>query len=640
MPFFLNPFAFAAFAAVPVLIGIYYLRNRYRRRVVSSLILWQGIIKGKEGGRKRDQLQLPWLFILEILAIILLALASTQPYFRFSSGRIPVSVVLDDSFSMLAKSTDDSGEILSVRERAIKELEELIDQNVYEFEFVLAGENPVRIGESVVTSRGQLEKVLLDWKCQQSSAGLNDALQQVKNMHSDQSRILVFTDHVPEFKALEGDPVLRWVSLGSPEENVAISFASRNSSNRDNATEEQLLIKLERFSPNEDEGAKTVGIEIKDQKDDSVLARSSCELAPQSSKEVRLNLPGSTRDRDLKIEIEDDAVSSDNHITLLAESPPELSVFLAIDDKNYRKYWLDALQVIPNVKVNNKSSIESHIVITQNRFELKNEQWHIYCPKQKKPIGFAGPYALSNGHPLTNGLPINNAIWAATPARDQELNPEIENERKSGSGDDEADDSETGFSNAGKLSVIRSGQTDLVTETLLPNKSRRIQINLEPGFSTIHLSPPSWLVMVVNLVKWREANLHGPEFKNTWRNSQSVHFPVDIQEAKVTTPGGEKYSVQVFDGRAKIETFENGVWQVEYSPDSESNEKPVVWQWSYFSMSAHESDLSDSETEIFDNWIELETETRVYYQPFAWLFGVIGLGFFVAGCFFSTRSPR
>ena len=108
MPFFLNPFAFTALAAIPILIGIYYLRNRFKRRVVSSLMLWDGIIKGNEGGQKKDRLQLPWMFFLELFGLLALAFAATQPFVKTSSSRIPATIVLDDSYSMLATPTGNS----------------------------------------------------------------------------------------------------------------------------------------------------------------------------------------------------------------------------------------------------------------------------------------------------------------------------------------------------------------------------------------------------------------------------------------------------------------------------------------------------------------------------------------------------
>ena len=52
LPLFTYPLAFAGLAAVPVLVAIYLLRNRYRRRPVSSLMLWEDPRHSAEGGTR------------------------------------------------------------------------------------------------------------------------------------------------------------------------------------------------------------------------------------------------------------------------------------------------------------------------------------------------------------------------------------------------------------------------------------------------------------------------------------------------------------------------------------------------------------------------------------------------------------
>ena len=49
MPFLTYPLALLAAAALPALAAIYILRNRYRRREVSSLMLWQFAVLSREG---------------------------------------------------------------------------------------------------------------------------------------------------------------------------------------------------------------------------------------------------------------------------------------------------------------------------------------------------------------------------------------------------------------------------------------------------------------------------------------------------------------------------------------------------------------------------------------------------------------
>src|SRR4051812_19591336 len=102
-PLLTYPLALAGLAVgVPALLAIYWLRNRFRRRVVSSLMLWADAREARAGGTRLHRLQTPLLFLLELAAVGLLVLAAADPQVRTRQGARPLVVVLDDSFSMLA----------------------------------------------------------------------------------------------------------------------------------------------------------------------------------------------------------------------------------------------------------------------------------------------------------------------------------------------------------------------------------------------------------------------------------------------------------------------------------------------------------------------------------------------------------
>ena len=89
IPFLTYPLALMALAAVPALTAIYLLRNRFRRRQVSSLVLWQFQVQSKAGGAKINRLQLPLLFFLELAALILLVVAATGPQWKLPQSAPP-----------------------------------------------------------------------------------------------------------------------------------------------------------------------------------------------------------------------------------------------------------------------------------------------------------------------------------------------------------------------------------------------------------------------------------------------------------------------------------------------------------------------------------------------------------------------
>ena len=86
IPFLTYPLALIALATLPALAAIYILRNRFRRRQVSSLVLWRFHVQSKAGGSKVHRLQLPLLFFLNSL---LSSCSSPPPAVRTGNCRRP-----------------------------------------------------------------------------------------------------------------------------------------------------------------------------------------------------------------------------------------------------------------------------------------------------------------------------------------------------------------------------------------------------------------------------------------------------------------------------------------------------------------------------------------------------------------------
>ena len=138
------PLALLGLAGVPLLVGIYLLRNRFRRQPVSSLMLWLDAREVRQGGTRIRRLQTPLLFLLELLAILLLVLAAAEPRSACSQAARPLVVVLDDSFSMLAGGEE------SPRRQSIRAVLELMHTRPpSSIRFVLAGDKPHLLKESL-----------------------------------------------------------------------------------------------------------------------------------------------------------------------------------------------------------------------------------------------------------------------------------------------------------------------------------------------------------------------------------------------------------------------------------------------------------------------------------------------------------
>ena len=73
---FAFPSALLGSIAIVGLVATYLYRSRFRKKPVSSLMLWRQTALPNEGGIRRDRLRLPWIFYLELAILAALVLAA------------------------------------------------------------------------------------------------------------------------------------------------------------------------------------------------------------------------------------------------------------------------------------------------------------------------------------------------------------------------------------------------------------------------------------------------------------------------------------------------------------------------------------------------------------------------------------
>ncbi|HSR52003.1 MAG TPA: VWA domain-containing protein, partial [Acidobacteriota bacterium] len=209
---FFQPWGFLLLTGLGALLAIYFLQRRFRSRQVSSLMLWRLPRLPQQGGRTWRRLRTPPPFWLELLVIMLLALAAAAPHFKLRENRRPLAVVLDDSFSMKAGSVD-----LGQPEEAAREasdsiaspadspralalgalMEELGQGRHAPVHLVLAGQEASLLAQGLRDQEAVLG-ALDGWKCQAPSADLASGVALARRLAGDLGRVLVLSDHAPE----------------------------------------------------------------------------------------------------------------------------------------------------------------------------------------------------------------------------------------------------------------------------------------------------------------------------------------------------------------------------------------------------------------------------------------------------------
>jgi hypothetical protein len=440
LPFFATPWALLALAGVPALAAIYWLRHRFRRVPVSSLMLWLDEKEAREGGLRVRRLQTPLTFFLELLAVLLVVLAAAGPRVLTEEDTRPLVIVLDDSFSMRAGGAD------SARNRAVAAIEqELREGRRYAVRFVQAGQTPQLLGEPVQTA-GQARELLDRWQCRSPAAPLERAAAFAAEIGGGRSLILVVTDRAPASEPERGR--VRWWAFGEPRPNIAFVNAARTPFEGT----ERCLLEVANLSG----AARTTTLRVS--AGGKVIHRARLTLAPHETRRVLWRLKTGTPT--LTARIDDDALDIDNRVTLLAAAHKPVRVAVRLRDAALQTLVEKALRATGKAALTN---IRPDLVFTDREDDAAGgpDAWRVRLLAEKEAVAFAGPFVLDRSHPLTEGLSLQGVIWGGG-----------KTERLPG------------------LPVVLAGNVPLLTDTADPTGRHDLCLRLRPDLSTLPQSLP------------------------------------------------------------------------------------------------------------------------------------------------------
>lgn len=168
LPTFTSPWLLWGLLSVVVLAVVYMLRMRSRRLIVSSLLLWIDERTTDTGGRVWQKIRTPLVFFVELLVLLLLVLAAVNPLWP-RDGKLPIVVVLDNSYSMRAShSVDGSGDqdetAQTSKDLAREKLASLLEDDSLNAQVVLAGRHPVLLSQRF-NSAESLDQLEPYWQC-------------------------------------------------------------------------------------------------------------------------------------------------------------------------------------------------------------------------------------------------------------------------------------------------------------------------------------------------------------------------------------------------------------------------------------------------------------------------------------------
>ncbi|MYE90195.1 hypothetical protein F4X33_14485 [Candidatus Poribacteria bacterium] len=593
IPTFTLPLGFLSLLAIPGLVAIYLLRTRSRRYPVSSLMLWVNQQQAREGGLRVERLQTPLLFFLELLAIILLALAIAAPIIRTTQGAIPLMVVLDDSFSMLAGVDE------TPRVRAIAALEEqlapqgfnLFANRRYAVRYVLAGTEPQVLNEPARTADEAIDQ-LEAWRCLSPSADLGAAISFAAELGGQKTLMLVLTDEPPP--QILGEDRMQWWAFGIPHSNMAFVNATRTVTD----SGERCLLEITNLSPYV--GSTELIVEVDDAGSESssaLLHQSVLEIDPRATRRIFLNLPPKTPP--FRARIGEDSLGIDNTVRLLPQYRKPVLVDVRIQEPRLRSLIENALASTDRA-LSAKTGPQLLFLDETTVADDAAEAWSMRVITEPAASAYLGPFVIDFTHPLTEGLSLDGVVWGAG-TREQFMGTPI----------------------------ITAGNVPLLTDTERFTGVHEIRLRLRPDLSTLQNSP-NWPILMWNLLEWRASQTPGLERTNLRLGEVAVlTTKLGTTSVEVVSPDGGMLVQPIPDRTINFKAEAVGIYEIRASLDKYAFSSNALYQ--------AESDLTDKATGRWGDWGDA-TLRWWGYQSFAWFFLLLAIGILTLHLFFVKRE--
>jgi Aerotolerance regulator N-terminal len=572
-PLFTYPLALVGLLGVPLLVGIYLLRNRFRRQPVSSLMLWLDPREALQGGTRIRRLQTPLLFLLEMLAILLLVLAAAEPRIRTTQTARPLVVVLDDSFSMLAGGND------SARQEGIRAVLELMrTRPPSTIRFVLAGETPQILGEPVADV-SEVEDVLKGWHCRSAAFRVDEALALAADLAGDPGLLLVLTDHPPEANLVPAKGRLQWWSFGRPRSNIAFVGAARTA--RDGS--DRCLLEIANLSENRARSSLTIEV------GGEILQPSLVALEPRQSKRIILSLKPDAPA--LRASLDAGELAIDKTVVLLPTASRPVRVANRVGEKDLRQALTKAIKSVRNATL---TDTRPEVIFTDAAEDVEaSDAWVVRMLVEKDADAYSGPFVMDRTHPLTDGLSLRGVIWGAGKTEELDGNPVVM---------------------AGNIRLL----TDTETQTEAGFARHELRWRLRPDLSTLQDSP-DWPILIWNILNWRTAQAIGPNCPNIrLGETVTVTFPTPPREkVRLTTPGGETSFLSAHGRTVMYKPEEVGSYAVK-GDESE-------FAFAVNALNRDESDWTGCAPGKWGDWLD-ETSLRLEYRSVVWAVLLVLLG--------------
>lgn len=561
MPVFMNPLAFWSFFTMFLLVGIYYFRRQSKDIKVSSLMFFNRVKIPAEGGSRRTELQTPVILLVELLILLLLILAAANPRAIIGEKKIPLAVILDDSFSMQAGAPEVPRNMAEDYLRS-----RVFSTDIFSISLIKAGSRPEIIGRTDMSGPEALF-YLSDWTCNSPDADLQAAVRHVKELFAPDTRMLVISDRIVEEQSY-GE--ISWLSFGTAISNLALTAANRYAL----GDSDRCFFEFANLSSS----SARLAAEITEAETGAVLERIDADLTAGGRRRVRLTLKNT--DAVIQARIINDPVAFDNQAWLLPVRRQKVKTSLQIESqglKNLIKKTLAATGLSEQVEENSDMIFSDR----QNTADMM-ATWKMLFHSASQPALLTGSISVDKNHPVCAGFPPVRANWAV-------------DARLASSG----------------YPLMSSAELPLLDFTGNPDFDLTLRLNYNWKYSNLQLTPV-WPVLFWNILSWRQNYMPGPDVFNSRSGMEiNVVAPQNADKITVAYPGGRTTELKTWNGRSVFTAEEPGIYKVFAGPAS--------WSLAVNLSSAMESDLMGRIERVPEFQVSTD-KTAVFFSEVRWWF--------------------
>lgn len=223
---FLYPTALGFLASIPIIILMYILKQKFEEREISSLYLWEQVIKDIDVNTPWQRLKSSLPLFLQVLAAALVVFALTDPFLLLKGRSYEnVIIVLDNTGSMNA-AYEDTTRFEEGKKRAEKLIKGLRPGS--RITLISSGMQP-KVELTSSTDKNEALSKLKNISLSNVSGDINDSVSLVKSISKQYKsyRAVFLTDREVDMKDLEGEVQV----LNSYVENISLDYISHTKEN-------------------------------------------------------------------------------------------------------------------------------------------------------------------------------------------------------------------------------------------------------------------------------------------------------------------------------------------------------------------------------------------------------------------------